>query len=154
MTACPISVDKVDANVVRLNGFFTLIFILAGFYNGLFWFLIMLDFFPRAFNIRYSPVANLSKLFINNLKIIKPKAVDAAPKKFASFIGLSMSIVLTGFYLSNLKEITLYFAYFFMFPVFLETFFNYCLGCKIYSFLFKLNFIKHKINDSDFSSLR
>ncbi len=152
MTACPISKTKIDGNVARLNGLISLMIIAAGIYNQIFWILLTFDFILRSFIIRYSPVANLSKLILNKLKII-PVPIDAAPKLFAAKIGLMMSFLLISISLSGNSEFALYFSVFFSIPVFLETFLGYCLGCQMYSLLMKLNIIRPKLNDSDFSGL-
>ena len=152
MTACPISKTQIDGNVARLNGFISLIIIALGTYNNLFWILLTLDFILRSFIIKYSPIANFSKLVLNNTKII-PNPIDAAPKLFAAKIGLIMSIILVVMSLLNYSDSAFYFSIFFSIPVFLETFLGYCLGCQMYSILMKLNIIKTKLNDGDFSKL-
>jgi len=152
MTACPISKTQIDGNVARLNGFISLIIIALGTYNNLFWILLTLDFILRSFITKYSPIANFSKLVLNNTKII-PNPIDAAPKLFAAKIGLIMSIILVVMSLLNYSDSAFYFSIFFSIPVFLETFLGYCLGCQMYSILMKLNIIKTKLNDGDFSKL-
>lgn len=152
MSACPISRTQIDGNVARLNGFISLIFIALGSYNNLFWILLTIDFTLRSFVIRYSPIANFSKLILNNLKITA-KPIDAAPKFFAAKIGLMMSIILIVISLLGYTNTAFYFSIFFSIPVFLETFLGFCLGCQMYSILMKLNVIKPKLNDTDFSSL-
>jgi hypothetical protein len=152
MSACPISKNKIDSNVARVNGLTSLIIIALGVYNPIFWILLTIDFFLRSFIIKYSPIANFSKLILNNLKVI-PKPIDAAPKMFAARIGFMMSIILTTISLLGYQTSAFYFSIFFSIPVFLETFLGYCLGCQMYTILTKLNIIKHKLNDNDFSSL-
>ena len=152
MTVCPISKDKIDGNVPRMNGLITLIIIALGAYNNIFWILLAIDFSLRSFTMKYSPVANFSKTVLNSLNI-KPKPIEAAPKKFAAKIGLMMSIALVVISLMGYYQFSVYFSIFFAIPVFLETFLSYCLGCQIYSILLKFNVIKHKLNDSDFTGL-
>ena len=152
MSACPISKDKIDGNIPRINGFISLIFIALGVFNYIFWILLTIDFFLRSFTMKYSPIANFSKLVLNTLKI-EGEPIDAAPKKFAVRIGLMMSIILITISLFGYHEFSVYFSVFFSIPVFLETFFGFCLGCKMYSLLIKMNIIKHKLNDSDLSNL-
>jgi len=152
MTACPISKTQIDGNVARVNGFISLIIIALGVYNQIFWILLTLDFILRSFVIKYSPIANFSKLLLNNFKIT-PKPIDAAPKMFAAKIGLIMSAILISISLLGYSNIAFYFSIFFSIPVFLETFIGYCLGCQMYSILMKFNVIKPKLNDTDFSSL-
>ena len=152
MTGCPISKNKIDGNVPRINGLITLIIIALGAYNNIFWILLTVDFLLRGFTMKYSPIANFSKTILNSLNV-SPKPIEAAPKKFAAKIGLMMSIMLVIISLMGFYKFSIYFSIFFSIPVFLETFFSYCLGCQIYSVLLKLNIIKHKLNDSDFTGL-
>jgi len=152
MTGCPISKNKIDGNVARVNGVITLVIIAIGVFNSIFWILLTIDFFLRSFIIKYSPIANISKLLLNYLKTT-PSPIDAAPKMFAARIGFMMSIVLIAVSLSGYYTASIYFAIFFSIPVFLEAFLGYCLGCQIYSVLTRLNLIKHKLDDTDFSSL-
>ena len=152
MTACPISKNKIDSNIPRINGFITLIVIFLGVFNQIFWILLTIDFFLRSFTMKYSPISNFSKLILNKLNM-SGKAIDAAPKKFAVRIGFMMSIILITISLLGFYTFSIYFSIFFSIPVFLETFFGYCLGCQIYSILIKVNIIKHKLSDADFSNL-
>ncbi len=152
MSACPISKTQIDGNVARLNGLISLVFIALGTYNKIFWILLTIDFTLRSFIIKYSPIANFSRLILNNINIT-PKPIDAAPKLFAAKIGLIMSVILIAVSLLGYSSTAFYFSIFFSIPVFLETFFSYCLGCQMYSILMKLNVIKDKLNDSDFSGL-
>ena len=60
---CPISNEKVNERLTRLNAFFTILLVAAGFiFNSvLFPLLLLVDFFIRAFaNSRYSPVSYAS----------------------------------------------------------------------------------------------
>ena len=146
MATCPISKDKIDSNVPRVNGFISLVIIATGIFYPIFWILLAIDFFLRSFTMKYSPIANFSKLLLNKLAM-NGHPIDAAPKKFAVRIGLMMSIILIAISLSGFHTFAIYFSIFFSIPVFLETFFAFCLGCQMYSILMKLNIIKPKLND-------
>jgi len=74
-------------------------------------------------------------LIVHRILNIPPKAIGAAPKRFAAGIGFIFSIlifILSFFNLEILKNIL---TAFFLLAAFLETFFSYCLGCKTYSII-------------------
>jgi hypothetical protein len=138
---CPISHTHVDERVARLNGFVSLIFVVAGIYFPILWIIIAIDFALRSFSKKFSPVARFNKLIIIMLKL-KPIPIDAAPKKFAAKMGLAMSILLIIFNYFNLQIAINTILIMFIGAISAEAFFNYCVGCKIYSILIRLNIIK------------
>ncbi len=140
-SACPISPTKIDEHVARLNGALTLTFIILGLiYTPIFWYILVVDFALRSFAIQLSPIARTSKLILASLKI-EPKPIPIEPKKFSAKLGLIFSILLV---ISNFTHV---FAFYeavlllFSFAVSLESIFNFCLGCKIYSVLLSLGFL-------------
>jgi len=141
INVCPISNTHVDERVVRLNGFTSLIFVIAGMYFPVLWIIIAIDFALRSFSKKFSPVARFNKLIIIMLKL-KPIPIDAAPKKFAAKMGLIMSIALIILsYLNLLTALNILFIIF-IGAISAEAFFNYCVGCKIYSTLVRFRIIK------------
>ena len=139
--SCPISHILVDENIVRLNGLFSLLFVFLGYFQPWILLLLALDYFIRAFTRKHSPITDLSRWITKHLKL-SPKPIDGAPKKFAAKIGAVMSTLLLATLFFEL-----YLPAFIIFTVFslaisLETFFNYCVGCQIYSILQNLHITK------------
>jgi len=93
MLVCPISKDKVDERVARMNGFISLILLGIGFYFYPIWIYLVIDYYLRAYKRKYSLTARFSQLILNKLSI-QAKPINAAPKKFAAQIGFTMSILL------------------------------------------------------------
>lgn len=142
-TACPISKTQIDGNVARLNGFFSLVLLVAGYLCPLLWLFLLLDFIIRSFKVKYSPVARVSKSVLNLLHV-KPNPINFAPKKFAARIGLLMSVFLNLFLIFDLSIGVYIVLGMFCVATALEAFFDYCLGCKAYSVLITLGAIKAK----------
>ena len=132
--SCPISLESVDASLVRINSFYVgvvfALFILTQ--NPLIVLFLSLDFITRIFlSKEYSLLIQLSKM-TKKLLNMKSNPVDSAPKKLASYFGLIfvVSIFFTtvlGFSLvSSVLSLVLAIC------IFLEVTFSYCLGCEIY----------------------
>ena len=153
---CPISFKEVDHNVIRLAGFFSLILIgleLFNIFEEYSKYLILflfLDFIARIFNDKFSILKLISVNILHGLLKIKPQLVGAAPKRFAAALGASFSLIIfILLFLENkvlfLTHLTHFFSLMLIIAISLETFFGFCIGCKIYSYLqwFKSNFLKN-----------
>ncbi len=139
--ACPIDEQLIDGHVVRLAGFFTFIFLLVGYFLPSIWLLLLIDFALRIKIIRFSPIVRLSKWLCHRVMHWPPEAINAEPKIFAAKIGFLFSLILTLSLMLPGRTVTLVTLALFLFAVSLETFFNYCLGCKIYQLLVELKII-------------
>jgi hypothetical protein len=148
---CPISFKKIDHNVVRLAGFFSLILIAAAFtkifgdYSKYLILFLTFDFLARIFNDKFSLLKIISVNILHGLLKIQPEEVGVAPKRFAAGIGATFSFlifILIFVSESNLNnfDIIIKFSLHFLTmllvtAISLETFFGFCIGCKIYSYL-------------------
>lgn len=137
---CPISFNKIDENVARLNGAFTVLLLLASVLTTsvlpvLF---LVVDFLARSISKpEYSLLAIFSKVIVKSLGI-KPRKVNAGPKIFAARIGLVFSVFVALFSILALENISLVFLAVFGACAFLEAVFGYCVACKIYPIFYKL----------------
>ena len=154
---CSISKNTVDENVVRLVGFFSLILVIFGFLFSK-WIFLFLSFeflmkiFPKT--LKFSILRQIAIFIMHKILKIKPKPIGAAPKRFAAGIGFLFSIIIfttiqgeifcsydcksSDYFFSIVTKIL---TSIFVIAISLETFFSYCLGCKIYSWL---QFFKNK----------
>lgn len=143
---CPISINKVDENVARLNGIFTVLLLTAFAISGnilpvLF---LFFDFVLRGAELsKFSPLAIISKQILKLLNINK-KPINAGPKIFAARIGVLFSFGIVLFYFLQIQSVALVFTGVFAFCAFLEGFFGYCVACQIYPFVYKFTY-KSKI---------
>ncbi len=134
---CPISDQRVNEQVTRLNAMFTIaIVVLAFVFNSvLFVIFMMADFFIRAFTeIKYSPVSYVSHYLSNTLNL-PVKLIDKAPKIFAARLGFLMTTVIVGLFILNLGMASLIIAGILIFFATLEFLFAICVGCMIYTYL-------------------
>ncbi|MFW6290549.1 MAG: DUF4395 domain-containing protein [Mariniphaga sp.] len=134
---CPISNEKVNERLTRLNAFFTIILVSAGFVFNSVWFplVLLVDFFIRAFgNSRYSPVAYASTALAGLLQLGK-KPIDKAPKIFAARMGFVMTLFIAMLYLTGFYTASLIVAGILVFFATLEFAFGICVGCYIYTYL-------------------
>ncbi len=133
---CPISNEMVNERLVRLNAFFTILLVVAGFvFNSVFFPLILLaDFFIRAFtNAKISPVSFLSTGLAKLLHLSK-KPIDKAPKIFAARLGFLMTLVIATLFLLQLFNASMLVAGILVFFATLEFAFGICVGCIFYTY--------------------
>ena len=131
---CPISAERVNEKVVRLNAFFAVLGVLIFLFTPFKWILYVLlfDFAMRAFKqSKFSPLAIVSKFLLNLIKV-EPVMTDAKPKLFAASVGLLFCILLTLFQYLGLNLAVYVTSGIFMFAAGLEFSIGYCVGCKVY----------------------
>lgn len=97
-----------------------------------------IDFLIRVINPRYSPSLILGRLAVSNQK---PDYTGAAPKRFAWFIGLSLAsfMMITLVFLQNMSILNFAICGFCIVLLFMESCFGICIGCLVYSKIFKVN---------------
>lgn len=133
--ACPISNQQVNEKAARLNALIVLAALISFLWTKAPWIVLLLgiDFFLRGFSKpSFSFISAIScKLLV--VLASKPRLVNAGPKIFAAKIGfIFCSLIFLsqvfGFYAlaTSLAGLMVFFA-------FLESFFGYCVACKIYS---------------------
>lgn len=137
---CPISYHKINENVARLNGLFTVI-LLAVFLvtsNVLPVLFLLVDFLLRGIErSSWSPLAIVSKFILSKLKVA-PHLINAGPKIFAARIGLLFSLLISISVVFNLEIGAIVLAFVFGSCAFMEAAFNYCVACKFYPFFYRL----------------
>jgi len=119
---CPISFKKIDENVARLNGFFTvvLLFVFLVTSSILPVLLLLADFLVRGIEKpQFSPLALLSKFILSRFNA-KPHLINAGPKIFAARIGLLFSLLITLSVLFGLNVLPLFLLWFLVFVLFLK----------------------------------
>lgn len=145
ITACPISSNRVDANLVRVSAFFvaglTVAFLISE--NVAFLVILFLDFAVRfARKQKFSLIYLMSQYLLNKLEL-KKQLCDEAPKRFALSLGLVISFLMLFFYLISFTYITYALCTILITCAILEVAFEYCIGCEIYNcFQFARKFIR------------
>lgn len=134
---CPISDQRVNEQVTRLNAMFTIgTIILAIILNsGIMFVFLMADFFIRAFTeLKFSPISFASH-YLNHALNLPVRLIDKAPKIFAARLGFLMTAVITGLFIFDLKIASIVVSGILIFFASLEFLFAICIGCTIYTYL-------------------
>lgn len=134
---CPISDQRVNEQVTRINALLTVLLVVLAFVLNTAWVLafLMADFFIRAFTeIKFSPISFTSHSVRNALSL-SVKMIDKAPKIFAARMGFLMSTAIAVLYILNLTAATVTVAAILIFFATLEFAFGICVGCMIYTYL-------------------
>jgi len=134
---CPISHERINERVTRLNAFFGILLLISGFvFNSIFFFVILLaDFYTRAFTkAKFSPISYLSNRMVNALNLNK-KNIDKAPKIFAARIGFLMTLATTVLFALQLNTAAFIVGGILVFFATLEFVLAICMGCIMYTYL-------------------
>ena len=134
---CPISKDKINEQITRINASLGIILIVLGFVFNLplLFIILLIDFFIRAFTkITFSPISYISNSIANTLNL-KEKRIDKAPKIFAARLGFLMILSTTLLYLFNFNMAALVVAGVFVFFATLEFALAICVGCILYTYV-------------------
>ena len=131
---CPISLRRVDSNMVRAISFqvalFTVILLITQ--ESVFALILLFDFFMRALRQSHlSPFHIISKFVLDGWGIA-PKLCDESPKRFALYMGLVTSLFLVVFYSAGFTTFATAITIILLICALLETLFDFCIGCKIY----------------------
>lgn len=133
---CPISTEKVNSSVVRITGFLVATTVAAFILTGNIFFIafLFIDFTIRAFTtLKISPYSWLASKLASGLGLT-PKMIDKAPKLFASRVGFVFSLAaLLLFYASPVASVVV--ASILMACALLESLFDFCVGCVVYTYI-------------------
>lgn len=108
-------------------------------------YVLFLDFFIRAVvNPGFSPLVKVSQR-IQGFTHYRKRLVTFKPKRFAAFIGLTMTgvaLVLfsTGLVIPGVIVMSILALF-----SFLESFFKFCAGCKIFALLIKVGIFSEEL---------
>ncbi len=132
--ACPISLRRVDSNMVRAISFqvalFTIILLITQ--ETIFALVLLFDFVMRTFRLsQLSPFHVVSKFVLTGWGVA-PKLCDESPKRFALYLGLVASLFLVLFYMAGFSTFATIITVILLICALLETLFDFCIGCKIY----------------------
>lgn len=141
---CPISDNKINERVARLNAIFTVLLLLS-FVLTLNIFIIIflsIDFLLRSTNYsKYSLIGISSRSILSNLPV-KPNYINAGPKIFAARIGFVFSALIILSFLLSLNILPFILLGILGIFSFLEGAFGICVACEIYPFVYKFTYDK------------
>jgi hypothetical protein len=134
---CPISDEKINEHVTRINAFLTVLLIIAGlvFQSVLFFIFLLADFYIRAFTqLKFSPISFVSAKLANALNLDK-KPIAKAQKIFAARLGFIMTLTISILLYFNLITAAVVIGGILVFFATLEFALAICVGCIIYTYL-------------------
>lgn len=139
---CPICDIRVDENIARLNGFFTVLLLVVYLATNSIFPIVFLaiDFTFRGAKLKqFSLLYQLSAQVVKVLGL-KPKFINAGPKVFAARIGVIFSTAILISFVFGATIVGFSFAAIFGLCAFLEAAFGFCIACEIYPHLYKLTY--------------
>ena len=131
---CPISLHRVDTNMVRLISAQVVLFsiLLLITQETILAMILLFDFLIRALRMFHlSPFRLVANSILTGWNIA-PKLCDESPKRFALYLGLAISVVLVVSYMAGFILFATILTNILLFCALLETLFDFCIGCKIY----------------------
>jgi cation transport ATPase len=134
---CPISDERTNEQVTRINALFGILLVVSGFvFNSVFFFVFLLaDFYIRAFTkAKFSPISFAGHSMVNALNLNK-KSIDKAPKNFAARMGFLMTLAITLLFLFQLNTAAFVVGGILVFFAALEFALAICVGCIMYTYL-------------------
>lgn len=133
---CPVSDKKMNENAARIAAGITVIITLTSlyFHFSILMALLAADFAIRAYTREgKSPVKYITKSIISAFQI-KNKPIDAAQKKFAAELGFILSTAIFLLQIFGNHFVATILGFMLIFFALLESVFNFCVGCIIYTY--------------------
>ncbi len=136
---CPISNQKINETVARLNGGLTVVTLLAFLLSSNLFIIgfLVVDFLLRSTNNSRFSLFSIISQKIAHLLDLKVNLINAGPKIFAARIGFIFSLFALVFGLLGLFTASYVFVLVFAFCALLEAAFGLCIACEIYPYLYK-----------------
>jgi hypothetical protein len=133
---CPISSEKIDSHLSRITVFLNVVFMTLFLItlHPLYILLVAVDYYIRAFlKNDLSPLRFLA-VPVRKLIKIQPKHIDLAPKLFAARLGFIFSFTALVLFLTDNVLLSVGVTSFLMVLSFLDSVFDFCLGCLTYTY--------------------
>ena len=133
---CPISTKRISQHAVRLTGLMMatmiVLYLLTG--NIVFILAIVVDYFIRAFTtLPYSPFSWVAMQIVQQAGW-SPRQIDKAPKIFAARVGWLFALATAILYFIYPPASLIIGAALMSFAL-LESVFNFCVGCVVYTYI-------------------
>ncbi len=131
---CPVSSLRIDETTARLTAFMMATMIGLYAYTGMIYFVIAIaiDYFIRAFtNLKHSPFGWLASQVVRIFEWPEVK-IDKAPKVFAARVGFLFALAgVVLYYIHPTSSLVV--GLLLMGFASLESIFNLCVGCLVYT---------------------
>jgi len=135
--SCPISVERINENVVRIIAFMVAIIAVCCILFSNYWaiFFLAFDFGMRAFTNGKLSFLKFFAMKISKAMNLNPKLTDLAPKKFAATMGFVFCLLITATFIFNFFPGAIILTSVMTIFALLESLFAICIGCYVYTFL-------------------
>ena len=132
--SCPINFQTYDNTLSRISSLSIAVLVITYLYTmevGIVFF-VLLDLFVRVFvDKRFSPVYYIS-LSIKRAFGLDSVMKDSASKRLATYFGMLFTLLMILFHFLHYQEALFVVAGIYVFCLLLDSFFDFCLGCRIY----------------------
>ena len=138
--SCPLSFEKVDSNVSRINSFLVSTLLLSYLltFNVVIVYFLLFEFITRLFcNNELSLLYKMAKFLKKSFKL-KDKPTDSGAKRLAGYFAIFFLLLLVAGNNLNLYLFSMVVGGIFLSCSLLDVFFNFCVGCKIYFIVKKI----------------
>jgi len=138
--SCPLSFEKVDSNVSRINSFLVSTLLLSYLLtlNVVIVYFLLFEFITRLFcNNKLSLLYKVAKFLKKSFKL-KDKLTDSGAKRLAGYFAIFFLLLLVAGNNLNLYLFSMVVGGIFLSCSLLDVFFNFCVGCKIYFIVKKI----------------
>lgn len=138
--ACPLNFIAVDSNTSRLSSLIVAVLVISyvATFNIYILYFLIFDAIMKLFIKKDYSLIYITALYLRKFLKIKEKLTDGGAKRLAGFFGFSFVVFLFIFNILNLWILSLVFGTIFVTCLLLDTFFNYCMGCKVYFVIKKI----------------
>ena len=136
MLICPISSQRLNNSAVRITGFLMAAMIALYAITGSIYFIfaLVVDYFIRAATpAPYSPFSWVAAKLVDIFRL-GYHPLDKAPKIFAARVGFLFALAAALLYFAN-PTTSLFVALILMFFALLESVFDLCMGCLVYTYV-------------------
>lgn len=135
--ACPISFERINERVVRVNGTLTVLSMIIFLFTPFKFIALILgvDLFIRGFlKSSYSFYSLFSRNILQRFNI-KPIMINAGPKIFAAKVGFVFCCIISLFHFLGMPTVCFIFGSMLLFFAFLEAAFGFCAACQFYPYM-------------------
>ena len=137
-TFCPISDKQINEHSSRLIAAFVVVLLIVYVFSSNIFVMLFLvyDFLMRSVQKpKFSLLAILSKQLLQKTK---PHLINAGPKIFSARIGFVFTFLISVSHLFSMEVLAYVFTAIIGICALLEASIGFCVGCKLYPFVYKL----------------
>ena len=139
--SCPLSFESIDSNVSRFNSLFVSSLLIAYLYsfNIVIVYFLLFEFSMRLFVKKDATILHKLSKFMKAIFKLEDKPTDSGAKRLAGYFAIFFLVLLVVGNNLNLYAFSFIVSGIFLACSLMDAFFNFCVGCKIYHMIKKVN---------------